>query len=106
MMATIANTINATVYRNLSFDFAADLVPVMLIGSVPNVLAVNPPLPVNNVQDLITLAKTQPGKIFYASSGNGTTAHLSGDLFNLIAGITLPLVPPTLTPAVPHALPA
>ncbi|HEX9463875.1 MAG TPA: tripartite tricarboxylate transporter substrate binding protein [Alphaproteobacteria bacterium] len=104
MMATIANTINATVYRNLSFDFAADLVPVMLIGSVPNVLAVNPALPVNSVQDLITLAKAKPGEIFYASSGNGTAAHLSGELFNLMAGVKLAHVPYKGSPEVMNDL--
>lgn len=104
MMATIANTINATVYRNLSFNFAADLAPVMLIASVPNVLAVNPALPVHSVQDLIALAKAKPGEIFYASSGNGTAAHLSGELFNLMAGVKLAHVPYKGSPEVMNDL--
>jgi len=92
-MATIANTINASVYPNLSFNFASDLAPVILVGSVPNALAVNPALPVHSVQELIALAKTKPGEIFFASSGNGTVTHLSGELFNLMAGVKLAHIP-------------
>ena len=104
MMATIANTINASVYHNLSYNFATDLAPVSLIASVPNVLAVNPALPVHSVQDLIALAKAKPGEIFYASSGNGTAAHLSGELFNLMAGVKLAHVPYKGSPEVMNDL--
>jgi tripartite-type tricarboxylate transporter receptor subunit TctC len=93
LMATTANTVNASTYRNLSYDFAKDLAPVMLVASVPIVLAVNPQLPVHDVAELIALAKQKPGQIFYASSGNGTFTHLLGELFNLTAGVKLAHVP-------------
>jgi tripartite-type tricarboxylate transporter receptor subunit TctC len=92
-MSTIANTVNASVYSHLSFNFATDLAPIILAGSVPNVLAVNPSLPVKSVQDLIALAKAKPGEIFFASSGNGTVTHLSGELFNMMAGVKLAHIP-------------
>jgi tripartite-type tricarboxylate transporter receptor subunit TctC len=93
LMATVANVINTSLFHNLSFDFATDLAPVMLIGSVPALLVVNPSLPVHDVAELIALAKAKPGEIFYASSGNGTAAHLSGELFNLMAGVKLSHIP-------------
>lgn len=93
LMATVANVINATLYRSLPFNFATDLAPVTLVGTVPALLVVNPTLPVHSVADLIALAKSRPGEIFYASSGNGTAAHLSGELFNLMAGVKLAHIP-------------
>src|SRR6202008_3722791 len=71
-MATIANTINASTFGNLPFNFEKDLAPISMVASVPTVLAVNPDLPVRNVKELIALAKDKPGQIFFGSSGNGT----------------------------------
>jgi len=93
LMATIANTINASLYHNLSFSFANDLAPIMMVASVPTVLAVNPQLPAHDVKGLIGLAKEKPGQLFFASSGNGTFTHLLGELFNMTAGVRLAHVP-------------
>ncbi|MBV8536765.1 MAG: tripartite tricarboxylate transporter substrate binding protein [Alphaproteobacteria bacterium] len=93
LMSTIANTINASLYHNLSFSFASDLAPVMMVASVPTVLAVNPQLPAHNVKELIGLAKEKPGQLFFASSGNGTFTHLLGELFNMTADVQLAHVP-------------
>jgi tripartite-type tricarboxylate transporter receptor subunit TctC len=92
-MATVANTINAALAPNLSFDFGKDFAPIALIASVPHVMVVHPSLGVNSTQELIALAKTKPDQIHYASSGAGTLAHLSGVLLNHMAGIKLVHVP-------------
>lgn len=92
-MATIANTINASTYRDLPFSFERDLAPVAMVASVPIALAVNPDFPAHNVKELIALAKDKPGQIFFASSGNGTLTHLLGELFNMTAGVKLAHVP-------------
>lgn len=92
-MATIANTINGSLYRNLSFNFEKDMAPVAMVASVPIVLAANPKFPAHNVKELIAEAKQKPGQIFFASSGNGTLTHLLGELFNMSAGVKLVHVP-------------
>lgn len=93
LMGTVANTINASLAKNLTFNFATDLAPIALVSSVPNILVVHPSLGVSTVPELIALAKSKPEKILYASSGNGTSPHLSGELFNLMAGVKLTHVP-------------
>jgi tripartite-type tricarboxylate transporter receptor subunit TctC len=93
LMGTIANTINASLYTKLPFDFARDLTPIAAVASVPNLLVVHPSLPVRSVQDLIKTAKAKPGEILYGSSGNGTGPHLSGELFNLMAHVKLVHIP-------------
>ena len=81
-------------YRPISpYDFAKDLDPVARIAAVPNILVVHPSLGVDSVAALIALAKSKPGEIFYASSGVGTSPHLSAELFNLMAGVKLSHVP-------------
>ena len=90
-----ANTVNATLSANLGFDLAKDLDPVARIAAVPNVLVVHPTLGVNTVAELIALAKSQPGQVLYASSGVGTSPHLSAELFKLMAGVSLMHVPYT-----------
>ena len=92
-MATIANTINSAISSSLSFDFAKDLAPIALVASVPNILVVHPSLRVNNVRDLIALAKTKPEQILYGSSGVGTLTHVSVELFNTVAGVKFVHVP-------------
>ena len=88
-----ANTVNATLSPNLGFDLAKDLDPVARIAAVPNILVVHPSLGVNSVAGLIALAKSKPGEILYASSGVGTSPHMSAELFNLMAGVKLVHVP-------------
>src|SRR4029079_4570999 len=90
-----ANTVNATLSPNLGFDFAKDLDPVARIAAVPNVLVVHPTLGVKTVAELIALAKSKPGEVLYASSGVGTSPHLSAELFKLMAGVNLVHVPYT-----------
>lgn len=93
LMATAANTINVSIMPNLSFDFAKDFAPVAMVASVPNLLVAHPSLGVDNVKDVIALAKKRPGEILYGSSGVGTTTHLAGELINMMAGIKLTHVP-------------
>jgi tripartite-type tricarboxylate transporter receptor subunit TctC len=94
LLATFAShAMNATLYQNLPFDTLNDFAPITLIATVPNILVVNPSLPVKTVKELIALAKLHPGELRYASIGSGTPAHLSAELFNLMAGITMTHVP-------------
>ena len=88
------HVISAHLYKKLPYDALKDFTPVALLASGPYVLVVNPQqLPVSSVRELIALAKAQPGKIDYASSGNGSAQHLVGALFNSMAGIELNHVP-------------
>jgi tripartite-type tricarboxylate transporter receptor subunit TctC len=93
LMGSVANTINPMMLKNLSYSFEKDLQPVALVTSAPNILVVHPSLPVHSVQDLIAYAKARPGEIFFASSGNGTSPHLTGELFNQMAGVKLAHIP-------------
>jgi tripartite-type tricarboxylate transporter receptor subunit TctC len=86
-------TVNQTLYSKLSFDPAADFAPIAQFATAPIVLIVNPDLPAHSVQELIALAKKEPGKINFASAGNGTTNHLSGELFKSMAKIDIVHVP-------------
>ena len=95
-----ANAINATLYKQLPFDFIRDTVPVAGLARVPNVMEVNPEVPVKTVQEFIDYAKKNPGKINMASSGNGSSIHLSGELFKAMTGVTMQQVPYRGTPAV------
>ncbi len=79
--------------QKLPYDPAKDLVPVVNLVMVPNILVVNPKLPVNNLQELIAYAKANPGKLTYASQGVGTTGHIGGELFKQAAGIDIVHVP-------------
>jgi tripartite-type tricarboxylate transporter receptor subunit TctC len=86
-------TVNQTLYSKLPFDPAKDFAPVALFATAPIVLIVNPGVPANGVQELIALAKKAPGKLNFASAGNGTTNHLSGELFKSMANIDIVHVP-------------
>jgi tripartite-type tricarboxylate transporter receptor subunit TctC len=77
--------INKLLYKKLSYD-AEKFVPISVIGAIPNVLLVHPKTNVNSVQEFIALAKSSPGKLNYASQGNGTTSHLTAELFKSMAG--------------------
>lgn len=87
------NAINATLYENLKFDFIRDTAPVAGMIRFPNVVAVAPSFPAKTIAELIGHARVNPGKINYASAGIGTTQHLSGELFNMRAGVNLIHVP-------------
>jgi tripartite-type tricarboxylate transporter receptor subunit TctC len=88
-----SNAIAPYVLAKVPYDPAADFTPITYIGYVPNVLVVNPSVNAKTVEELIDLAKKEPGKITYASSGVGSTQHLAGALFNKIAGTTMVHVP-------------
>lgn len=85
--------VHPALYRNLSYDPVRDLAPITLIGVVPQVLIVNPALPVKTVAEFIALAKQKPGEINYGSGGVGSTGHLAGELLQSMAGIRLTHVP-------------
>jgi tripartite-type tricarboxylate transporter receptor subunit TctC len=87
------HVISPALYKNLPYDPLKDFESVIMVASGPYVLVVNPQLPVRSVQELIALAKAQPGKIDYASSGNGSAQHLVSALFASMAGIDLNHVP-------------
>ena len=86
-------TVNQTLYSKLAFDPAKDFAPIALFATAPIVLIVHPGVAANNVQELIALARKEPGKINFASAGNGTTNHLSGELFKSMAKIDIVHVP-------------
>ena len=94
LMGTVGtHAINPSLYPKMPYDHVRDFVPVILVAGVPNVLVINPALPVNSVQELIAYAKANPGKLNFASSGNGTSIHLSGELFKTMAGVQITHVP-------------
>ena len=93
LLVAPANAINATLYDKLNFDFLRDIAPVSGIIRFPNVVDVNPSLPIKSIPELIAYAKTNPGKLNMASSGNGSTIHMSGELFKMMAGINMVHVP-------------
>ena len=87
------HTINPALFANLPFDPVRDFVPISLVAQIPNVLLVHPSLGVHSVQELIALARKKPGSLDYASSGNGTTTHLAGELFKMRTGVDIVHVP-------------
>jgi tripartite-type tricarboxylate transporter receptor subunit TctC len=93
LLANPANAINATLYPKLSFNFLRDTAPVAGIMRVPNVMEVHPSVPAKTVAEFIAYAKANPGKINWATSGNGTSVHLSGELFKLMTGVELTHIP-------------
>lgn len=92
-VAAINNTINASLYNNLSFNFERDFAPVSLIATVPNILVVHPSVPAKTVKEFIELAKKKPGEINFASSGSGSSIHMSGELFKMMTGVDMLHVP-------------
>ena len=85
--------VNVSLYSKLSYDPLKDFVPVCMVALVPNVLVVNPALPVRNVTELIVYAKANPGKLNYSSGGNGSAAHLAVEYFKLQTGTSIVHVP-------------
>lgn len=111
LMGTVAtHALNPLVLADVAYDPVTDFAPISLLVVVPNVLAVNPALPVDTVQELIDLAKAEPGTLAFASSGIGTPLHLSGALFNAMAGVDMLHVPyqgsgPALTDVLGNQIP-
>jgi tripartite-type tricarboxylate transporter receptor subunit TctC len=93
LLVNPANGINATLYKKLPFNFLRDIAPVAGITRVPNVMEINPNFPAKTVAEFIAYGKANPGKINMASSGNGTSVHLSGELFMAMTGIKMTHVP-------------
>lgn len=94
LMGTVAtHALNPLMLKTKPYDPEKDFAPVSLLVVVPNVLVVNPQLPVNNVKELVDLLKANPDKYSYASSGNGTPLHLSGELFKKLAGVEMTHIP-------------
>ena len=87
------HAINASLYAKLPYDPIRDFVAITLIARVPNMLVINPSVPAGNVKELIVLLKANPGKYSFASSGNGTSQHLSGELFKTMAGVDMQHIP-------------
>jgi tripartite-type tricarboxylate transporter receptor subunit TctC len=93
LLVTTSNMINASLYEKLSYNFIRDIAPVASIGRGPLVMEINPSFPAQTVPELIAYAKAHPGKINIASGGNGTSTHVSGELFKMLAGLDLVHVP-------------
>jgi len=94
LMANLGpNAINPAVYKKLPYDAVKDFAPVTLTSIVPQILVVNPQLPIRTAGELIAYSKAQPNKVTFASAGNGASNHLSGELFNAMGGIKMTHVP-------------
>ena len=95
MVISIVGTlaISAAIYSKLPYNPTRDLAPVAIVGALPGVIVVHPTLPVKNVKELIALAKKHPGELNFGSAGVGTSAHMSGELFKMLAGVKIEHVP-------------
>ncbi len=93
LMVSPPNTINATLYEKLNFNFLRDIATVAAIARVPNVMEVNPSVPASTVAEFIAYAKANPGKLSFASAGVGSSQHLSGEMFKMMAGVDMVHVP-------------
>ena len=93
LIGTTAHAINMSLFKNLNYDIQKDLMPVSLLTQGPLVLVAHPQFPASSVKEVIELAKTKPGGLNFASSGNGQSTHLSAELFNTMAGIKMAHVP-------------
>src|SRR4051812_32514525 len=93
LLVNPANYINATLYANLKFNFVKDIAPVAAFNRTPNVMTVAKDVPAKNVAEFIAYVKANPGKVNMASSGNGTSVHLSGEMFMAMTGVKMQHVP-------------
>src|SRR5262245_46915550 len=93
LLVTSVNAISTSLYEKLSFNLGRDIAPVAGITRVPNVTVVNPSVPSKTIPEFIAYAKANPGKLNMASGGNGTTGHLSGELFKVLTGVNMVHVP-------------
>lgn len=93
VMATFSHAVNATFRKRLPYDTLKSFAAITLVASAPNVLEVHPSVPARTTAELIALAKAQPGKLNFASAGNGSSSHLAGELFKMMSGINIVHVP-------------
>ena len=93
LMGAVHHTVAESVYKNLSYSLEKDLIPIRGVAFVPDVLVLNTKLPIRNVSELIQYSKLNVGKMNYGSSGNGTTRHLAGEIFNKLTGTSLVHIP-------------
>ena len=93
LLVGVPSAINATLYEKLSFNFVRDIVPVVAISRVPNVMEVHPSVPVATAPEFIAYAKANPGKLNFGSGGMGTSQHVCGELFKMMAGVDMQHVP-------------
>jgi tripartite-type tricarboxylate transporter receptor subunit TctC len=93
LLSASSSAINATLYEKLNFNFIRDIAPVASIMEVPNVMVVHPSFSAKTVPEFIAYAKANPGKINFASAGNGTSQHMSGELFKMATGVNIVHVP-------------
>jgi tripartite-type tricarboxylate transporter receptor subunit TctC len=93
LLCGVPHAISATLYDKLTYNFARDVAPVAAVSRAPVVMVVHPSIPANTVPEFIAYAKTNPGKINFASSGLGTSLHLSGELFKMMTGVSMQHVP-------------
>ena len=93
LIVTVGHAVNPSLYAKLPYDTLADLAPVAMVASLPNVLVVHPSVPATTVAELIALAKKSPGSLKYASSGNATTSHMAAALLSSLAGVEMLHVP-------------
>jgi tripartite-type tricarboxylate transporter receptor subunit TctC len=93
LLSSTANVVNASLYNNLDFDFVRDVAPVASISYEPNVMVLNPLVPAKTIPEFIAYAKANPGKINFGSAGIGSSQHMSGELFKMMAGIDMTHIP-------------
>lgn len=93
MASAGSHSVNPALYPKLPYDAVKDFAPIGLVSTAPNILIVHPSLPVKTVKDLIALARAKPGALTFGSGGNGSTAHLSGELFRVLAKVNMVHVP-------------
>ncbi len=93
LQLTVAQSISATLYEKLNYGLEKDLIPVAMIALVPNVMIVNPSVPAKSVAEFIALAKSRPGRINFASSGSGTSIHMSAEMFKMLTGVNIVHIP-------------
>ncbi len=94
LMGTVAtHAINRNLYPNMPYYAAKDFAPIVLVATLPNLLVVEPSLPARNVKELIALAMSKPAELAFASAGNGTSQHLSGELFKKMTGVDMTHIP-------------
>lgn len=93
LIVSVGQAVNPSIYPKMTFDPVKDFEPVTLVAVVPNVLVVHPSVKANTIAELVALAKAQPGKLNYASAGNGTSIHLAAEVFGSMAGVNMMHVP-------------
>jgi tripartite-type tricarboxylate transporter receptor subunit TctC len=93
LLVVAGNTVNGAVFKTLNYDFSRDIAPVASIGGIPLAMTVTPSFPAGTVPEFIAYAKANPGKVYMASSGNGSVLHVAGALFQMMTGVDLTHVP-------------